>query len=216
MSDPLYIRLGQTVRGPYSLEDLRELAGRGGFSKAHEVSTDKKSWTSASARPELFPEANRPQALERKQRGVESMSAEVDESQDSSDSVRKRSEKSDWSNEMDHAPAGRPIAVQTVLALVAGPIGFLLLLVSTAMVVLRLRVGSFVPSDNIGLIAMLGINLLLGVAAVIMGHLAIIRFHQMPGTAMERNLIVVGLSCGYTILILCLLFTVVLLISAVA
>lgn len=231
MSDPLYIRLGQTVRGPYSLDDLRELASRGSFSKAHEVSADKKSWMSASARPELFPEVNRPPSLERKQQnttpgnlGTKSGVSEPVEPLESEEQSTFRSSKKESPNRSispadvtqgtAETVAGRPVAVQTILAVIVGPAGFLLLLACTAMIVMRLRVASFVPASNIDLIAMLGVNLLLGLAAVILGHLAIVRFHRLPGTVTERNLIVIGLSCGYTILILSLLFTVVLLISA--
>lgn len=122
----------------------------------------------------------------------------------------------------ESTPAGhitinaRPMAAQTIVAVIVGPIGFILLLVCTAMIVLRLRVGPFVPSANIALIVMLSVDLFLGIISVTLGHLAIIRFHRIPGSTTERNLIVIGLSCGYTILILSLLFAVVLLISALA
>ena len=230
LSDPLYIRLGQTVRGPYSLDDLRELANRGGFSKSHEISLDRKSWTSASTRPELFPQASRPVSLERRKSNAVSVSAgmdndtdesiEADDQRRSQSSANRSSLRNPLNDDSSHAANNpgntRPMAGQTVLAVILGPVGFILLLVCTASIVLRLRVGPFVLSDNIALIGMMAVDFLLGLAAVIFGQLSIIRFHKIPGTTTERNLIVIGLSCGYTILILSLLFAVVLLISALA
>ena len=83
------------------------------------------------------------------------------------------------------------------------------------MIVLRLRSSSFRPAENIGLMILLCIDIVFGGVAVTLGSFAIRLFHQHSGTIRERNLIVIGLSCGYTILILCILYSIVLLISAV-
>lgn len=231
MSDQLYIRLGLTVRGPYSLSDLHELANRGGFSQLHEVSNDKKVWTSASSCPELFPQVRRPQSLDRNKRHPDPADSgkndQVRSESDPVEPVRRRhdqtpTEKADGRIPVDQrsslaagaAVAIRPLLPQSIWTVILGPIGFLLLLVCTVMIVLRLRTAAFAPASNIGLMIMLGTDLLIGIAAVVLGHLAIIQFQKLPGTIRERNLIVIGLSCGYTILILSLLFALVLLISA--
>ena len=82
------------------------------------------------------------------------------------------------------------------------------------MIVLRLRLSPFKPSENIGLIILLCMDIVFGGVAIGLGYFAIRLFHEHAGVIRERNLIVIGLSCGYTILILCLLYFVVLLISA--
>jgi hypothetical protein len=61
---------------------------------------------------------------------------------------------------------------------------------------------------------LLPITFLLGIAALTLGHLSIRNFRRQPGTLKERNLIVVGLSCGYTLLILTLMYSLVLLVSS--
>ncbi len=231
MSDPHYIRLGLTVRGPYSLSDLHELANRGGFSKSHEVSTDKKSWTSASCRPELFPQVRRPPSLDRNKRTPEPVDPGTDDGvssvQEPVEPVRRHHPQTEADEAAGKIPvdqassltagasvAVRPLATQTLWTVILGPMGFILLLVCTARIVLTLRKAAFVPASNIGLVIMLGTDLLIGAGAVALGHLAINQFQKQPGIVRERNLIVIGLSCGYTILILSLLFAVVLLISA--
>ena len=87
-------------------------------------------------------------------------------------------------------------------------------MVCTAIVVTRIRASPFVPSANIGLIALLLSDVVSGTIALIIGHLAVKEFHSKSGTVKERNLIVIGLSCGYSILILCVLYVIVLVISA--
>ena len=229
MTNPLYIRLGLTVRGPYSLSDLHELAGRGSFSQSHEVSSDKKTWTSASGHPELFPAVRRPQLPDRNKRHADSADGGIksnltpgeatpvssDERQVAVSSQRRSGQIAD-----DEVPASavaelvRPFSQRALWAVVVGPVGFILLLVCTAMIVIRLRLSPFAPAENIGLMVVLGFDLVLGVVSVTLGHLAISQFQVHAGTIRERNLIVIGLSCGYTILILSVLFAVVLLISA--
>ena len=49
-----YIRFRGTVLGPYSIEKLKALWVRGQFSRIHEVSTDRKSWSPASSLDDLF------------------------------------------------------------------------------------------------------------------------------------------------------------------
>ncbi len=231
MTDPLYIRLGLTVRGPYSLSDLHELAVRGSFSKSHEVSADKKSWTSASNHPELFPVPRR-QSADGKQQNAETTDAgkgstarPVDAETLERSQVQPRAHTApDRTSQMTADEALRltgssgpapNLSKQAVWVAITGPVGFMLLLVCTAMIVLSLRSSPFRPAGNIGLMILLSIDLVLGGVAVALGSFAIRLFHQHSGAIRERNLIVIGLSCGYTILILCILYSVVLLISAV-
>ena len=103
---------------------------------------------------------------------------------------------------------------QTVWAMVTGPLGFVLLLTCTVLVVLTLRTSKFAPSQNISLMILLPFTFVLGVAALILGHLSIRKYHLLPGSLKERNLIVIGLSCGYTIIILSLMYSFVLLVSS--
>jgi len=213
VTDPLYIRLGLTVRGPYSRTDLHELAARGNFSKSHEVSADKKSWTSASNYPELFPVARRRQAAEGKPQNAEI----IDEGKDSKAPPILPS--SEWpaveARQLTEDFFPDPnLSKPAIWIAIIGPAGFILLLVCTAMIVLRLRLSPFKPSENIGLIILLCMDIVFGGVAIALGYFAIRLFHQHAGAIRERNLIVIGLSCGYTILILCLLYFVVLLISA--
>jgi S1-C subfamily serine protease len=49
-----YTRFRGTVLGPYSVEKLKALRARGQFSRIHEVSTDRKSWSPASSIDDLF------------------------------------------------------------------------------------------------------------------------------------------------------------------
>ena len=102
----------------------------------------------------------------------------------------------------------------TIWAMVTGPLGFALLLLCTILVVLTLRTSKFAPSQNIGLMILLPITFLLGIAALTLGHLSIRNFRLQPGSLKERNLIVVGLSCGYTIIILSVMYSLVLLVSS--
>ena len=222
------------MRGPYSLTDLHELAVRGSFSKSHEVSADKKSWTSASDYPELFPVPRRHQSVGTKKQSPETTEdGKVSEARavDPEDSERLQvQQRSHAALELASSetaageasrvtggvvPAPNLLLKQAVWVAITGPVGFILLLVCTAMIVLRLRSSSFRPAENIGLMILLCIDIVLGGVAVTLGSFAIRLFHQHSGTIRERNLIVIGLSCGYTILILCILHSIVLLISAV-
>jgi hypothetical protein len=49
-----YTRFRGMVLGPYSVEKLKALRARGQFSRIHEVSTDRKSWSPASSIDDLF------------------------------------------------------------------------------------------------------------------------------------------------------------------
>ena len=232
MTDPLYIRLGLTVKGPYSLTDLHELALRGSFSKSHEVSADKKSWTSASSHPELFPVARRPASVDgKKQNGETTDSGSASKTMSANAEIAERTQAPQRPDSKQEQAAARTkaeessrlagntvpvhdLSKQAVWVAIIGPVGFMLLLVCTAMIVLRLRSSPFRPTENIGLIILLSIDIVLGGAAVALGSFAIRVFQRDAGKIGERNLIVIGLSCGYTILILCILYFVVLLISA--
>ncbi len=224
MSDSYYIRLGLTVRGPYSRSDLHELAARGGFSKAHEVSSDKKSWSSAASFPDLFPGTRRP-AAEKSSARADNEFTETDLSDTAensrSDRLGGRPPQPDQRTGSVLSPqvAGssmtyRPMSPLSVWAMVTGPLGFVLLLTCTVLVVLTLRTSKFAPSQNIVLMILLPITFLLGTAALSLGHLAIRRYQLVPGSLKERNLIVIGLSCGYTIVILSVMYSLVLLVSS--
>ena len=231
MNGSHYIRLGLTVRGPYNVGELHELAKRGGFSKSHDVSTDKKSWTSASDHPELFPEARRSTALDRSQRQESSTGRPEPASLKSEDTSTQPAASNQPS--ISHPAAGGTKIAETsalqpnekassvhklsgkaISTLGVGVSGFVLLMFCTAIVVMRLRSAPFIASANPGLIALLLIDAFLGTIALITGHLAVKQFHSKPGTVKERNLIVIGLSCGYTILILSVLYFIVLVMSA--
>jgi hypothetical protein len=54
-STQYYIRVRGKVHGPFDVEKLKKLHARGQFSRAHEVSVDKRSWQAAAELPELFP-----------------------------------------------------------------------------------------------------------------------------------------------------------------
>ena len=113
-----------------------------------------------------------------------------------------------------NATEERPQSQLSVLSLVCGGIGYLMLLATTAMLVLKLRAGPLVPGDNILLLCMMGLGLAIGIATIVTGHKAINWFYESPGTIKERNLIVLGLSCGYTIVIVLVILGIVTIISA--
>jgi hypothetical protein len=224
LSDSYYIRLGLTVRGPYGRSDLHELAARGGFSKAHDVSLDKKNWSSAAGFPDLFPQARRPGSDKSSVPGEsDRVVGDAAETRETSppDGAHQRADQVDRPAAAGVVPqtpsssgVARKISPLTIWAVVTGPLGFTLLLLCTILVVLTLRTSKFAPSQNIGLMILLPITFLLGIAALTLGHLSIRNFRRQPGTLKERNLIVVGLSCGYTLLILTLMYSLVLLVSS--
>lgn len=55
MADEYYIRLRGQVQGPFTQERLQSLARRQRFTRVHQVSTDKVTWSPASKFPDLFP-----------------------------------------------------------------------------------------------------------------------------------------------------------------
>ncbi len=55
MSEQYHIRLKGQVQGPFSVEELHDLAKRGRFSRLHQVSTDGVAWERATKHPQLFP-----------------------------------------------------------------------------------------------------------------------------------------------------------------
>lgn len=85
-----------------------------------------------------------------------------------------------------------------VLTAVCGGVGYVLMLVCTVMLVVRMRSAPLVLSNHVGVISMTAAALVLGIATVVLGHLAIGFFKRRSGTSGERGLIVFGLSCGYT------------------
>ena len=224
MSDSYFIRLGLTVRGPYSRSDLHELAARGGFSRAHEVSSDRKSWSAATKFPDLFPTARRPGTEKSATRkDIELTEDDLPNAGESSLSdpaggrpaeLNQRTG-SGWSSQVAGSSiATRPMSPQTLWAMVTGPLGFVLLLTCTVLVVLTLRTSKFAPSQNISLMILLPFTFVLGTVALILGHLSIRKYQLLPGSLKERNLIVIGLSCGYTIVILSVMYSLVLLVSS--
>jgi hypothetical protein len=62
MENQLYIRLRGRVLGPYDTAKLQSLAMRGQLSRMHEVSPDSANWVPASNYPDLFTNAEIPQA----------------------------------------------------------------------------------------------------------------------------------------------------------
>ena len=56
MSDTLYfVRMRGRILGPFSAQQLQDQRDRGYFSAVHEVSTDRRNWSSAGTVSELFP-----------------------------------------------------------------------------------------------------------------------------------------------------------------
>jgi len=55
LSEQYHIRLKGQVQGPFSVEELHDLAKRGRFSRLHQVSTDGVAWERATKHPQLFP-----------------------------------------------------------------------------------------------------------------------------------------------------------------
>ncbi len=53
----LYVRIRGIVLGPFDMERLRAMAGRGQLSRVHEVSPDRSAWVRASNYPEIFANA---------------------------------------------------------------------------------------------------------------------------------------------------------------
>jgi hypothetical protein len=49
-----YVRVRGKIHGPFDVEKLKKLHARGQFSRAHEVSQDKRSWQPAGTLPEIF------------------------------------------------------------------------------------------------------------------------------------------------------------------
>ncbi len=60
MHGDYYIRHGGRTQGPFSVEKLHEMARRGRFSRACQVSADQIIWQRASELPDLFPQAAPP------------------------------------------------------------------------------------------------------------------------------------------------------------
>jgi hypothetical protein len=94
------------------------------------------------------------------------------------------------------------------LTAAVGGVDYALLLVCTVMLVLRMRAAPLVLSEHIGVIVMTSFALVLGIVTAVLGHMAIRAFKRLPGTSKERSLIVFGLSCGYTSVIVILILTI--------
>lgn len=54
-NEKFYIRDRGRVSGPFSRENIQELARRGRFRRQHQISRDGKTWERAASIPELFP-----------------------------------------------------------------------------------------------------------------------------------------------------------------
>jgi len=92
-----------------------------------------------------------------------------------------------------------------VLSAALGSAGYLLLMLCTVLLVLETRRQHITVSDNIGILAMVAVDFIVGIVAVLLGHLAIQNFRRVPGRPQERYAIVVGLSCGYTAMVISIL-----------
>jgi hypothetical protein len=57
-----YVRVRGKIHGPFDVEKLKKLHARGQFSRAHEVSQDKRSWQPAGTLQELFAAPEPPSA----------------------------------------------------------------------------------------------------------------------------------------------------------
>ncbi|AMV18224.1 GYF domain-containing protein [Planctomyces sp. SH-PL14] len=57
-ADPFryFIRLRGQVKGPFSVDQLTRMAGRGQFSKLHQISIDQAQWSPATELPGMFPD----------------------------------------------------------------------------------------------------------------------------------------------------------------
>lgn len=250
MGDQFYIRLAGRIRGPFSLDGLRDQIRRGTFSlNISEVSEDRKTWLQASQIHALS-------ELARSSTSVQGQDSSVDEGEVAHPKsaqwhytqhgrqvsstvsteqlghlIRQGSiapnEKiwnetlPDWVNVSQSQFAeglnefgGSRMSVHTISSATLGVTGYSLLMYCTVMLVLEMRRSQFVMSENSILLVMLAVDCLIGIGAVVLGHLAINRFLSSQGCLKERNWIVVGLSGGYTVLIVAVILSIATAVSA--
>ena len=228
MGDRFYIRLGGRVKGPFTVDGLKEQIQKGVFSlRISEVSDDRINWTRASKVPALtelmHPSTTKQQPIdnpdiaERKltqwnytQHGIKSESTVSTEELDllirqgtiALDEYIWNETMPDWVEVSQSQFAqgtqrvnGQQISILTIASATLGIIGYFVLMYCTVMLVLE-------------------IDFLVGIAAVVLGHLAISHFRRSNGDKKEHSWIVVGLSGGYAILIVAALLGIAVSVSA--
>jgi len=247
MGDRFYIRLGGRVKGPFTVDGLKEQIQKGVFSlRISEVSDDRINWTRASQVPALtelmHPSTTKQQPIdnpdiaERKltqwnytQHGIKSESTVSTEELDllirqgtiALDEYIWNETMPDWVEVSQSQFAqgtqrvnGQQISILTIASATLGIIGYFVLMYCTVMLVLEMRRRHFAASGNVTVLVITAIDFLVGIAAVVLGHLAISHFRRSNGDKKEHRWIVVGLSGGYAILIVAALLGIAVSVSA--
>lgn len=237
MDDQFYIRLAGRVRGPFTVDGLKEQIRRGVFSPhISEVSEDRTNWLRASQIPALtellwpstttHPQASpvdNPDVAEPKpvqwhytKNGVKAASTVSAEQLDvlirqGTVALNERiwnETMPDWVEVSQSQFAretqgviGQRLSTLTVSSATLGVIGYSVLMYCTVMLVLEMRRRHFAASENVTVLVIMAIDFLIGISAVVFGHLAISHFRSSNGNQKEHSWIVIGLSGGYAILI---------------
>lgn len=76
-TEQYYIRARGKVRGPFTVEQLRSLRAKGRFSRAHQVSTDRKSWQPASTLEDVFAPGKRSSSGQKREEEAEDVRLEA-------------------------------------------------------------------------------------------------------------------------------------------
>ncbi len=236
MGDQFYIRLAGRVRGPFTVDGLKEQIRRGVFS-AHisEVSEDRTNWMRASQIPSLN-ELLRPSTTAPPASPVDNQDVAEPESvlwhytrHGAKVAATVSTEQLDllirqgtiglneriWNETLPdwvevsqsefardaQGTLGHPLSTLTVSSAALGVIGYSVLMYCSVMLVLEMRRSHFAASENVTVLVIMAIDFLIGVSAVVFGHLAINHFRSSNGNQKEHSWIVLGLSGGYAILI---------------
>jgi hypothetical protein len=236
MGDQFYIRLAGRVRGPFTVDGLKEQIRRGVFS-AHisEVSEDRTNWMRASQIPSLN-ELLRPSTTAPPASPVDHQDVAEPESvlwhytrHGAKVAATVSTEQLDllirqgtiglneriWNETLPdwvevsqsefardaQGTLGHPLSTLTVSSAALGVIGYSVLMYCSVMLVLEMRRSHFAASENVTVLVIMAIDFLIGVSAVVFGHLAINHFRSSNGNQKEHSWIVLGLSGGYAILI---------------
>jgi len=250
MGDQFYIKLAGRVRGPFTVDGLKEQIRRGVFSPhISEVSEDRTTWTRASQIPALT-ELSRPSTTAPPQttpvdaltvaeptstewyytqHGVQAAATVPTEQLDllirqGTIALHDRI----WNETMpdwvevsrskfahgSHGADGQPISALTVSSATLGVLGYSVLMCCTVLLVLEMRRKHFAASENFAVLITLAITFLIGISAIAFGHLAINHFRNSRGNQKEHNWIIIGLTGGYTVLIVTAILTVAATVSA--